>query len=141
MGHLCFMIPKSVLFSSDDGRKYKGKEVHFSTTPTLVGIHMALTDKTANVEKISVQIAFLLHSGMSWGSHNPFRISVRSLSISFSLMQRGERESLGHQKKKSILGICLLADLRPKQIEYQKVDKREIPDFIVQFLALLLLCD
>lgn len=100
MGHLCFMIPKSVLFSSDDGRKYKGKEVHFSTTPTLVGIHMALTDKTANVEKISVQIAFLLHSGMSWGSHNPFRISVRSLSISFSLMQRGERESLGHQKKK-----------------------------------------
>lgn len=58
-------------------------------------------------------------------------------------MQRGERESLGHQKKKkkSILGICLLADLRPKQIEYQKVDKREIPDFIVQFLALLLLCD
>lgn len=49
-------------------------------------------------KKISVQIAFLLHSGMPWGSHNPFRISVRSLSISFSLMHRGERESLGHQK-------------------------------------------
>lgn len=50
-------------------------------------------------------------------------------------MQRGERESLGNTHKKSILGICLHADLRPKQIEYQKIGKREIPDFIVQFFG------
>lgn len=52
-------------------------------------------------------------------------------------MQKGERESLGetHTHTQSVLGICLHADLRPKQINYQKVDKREIPDFTVHFFG------
>lgn len=58
-------------------------------------------------------------------------------------MQRGEGESLGRKKKKekrkSILSICLHADLRPKQIEYQKADKREILDFTVQFFGAALI--
>lgn len=51
---------------------------------------MVFADKTANVEKMSAQIAFLLDSGIPWGSHNPFRISAQSLSTSIKLMQKGK---------------------------------------------------
>lgn len=98
-----------------------------SLLDTLVRIHMAQTNKTANVAKILVQNTFLLDSGMPWGSCSPFRISPQSLSTSINLMQRGERESLGH--KKSILGICLHANLRQKQIEYQKSRQKGNPRF------------
>lgn len=49
--------------------------------------------------------------------------------------KRGKGIIRGNTHTQSILGICLHADLRPKQINYQKVDKREIPDFIVHFFG------
>ena len=45
------------------------------------------------------------------------------------------------KKRKSILSICLHADLRPKQIEYQKVDKGKSQISLCSSLVLLLLHD
>ena len=101
---------------------------------------MVLTDEIANVKKILVQTVFLLDSGISWGSHNLFRISAQSLSTSINLMQRGEGESLGRKKKKKKekkINSKHLSACRPqaKTDWVPKSRQREIPDFTVQFFG------
>ena len=67
--HDVFMFYDSQVsvISSDYGKRLKGKYVNFSTTHTLVRIHVVLTDKIASVEKLLVQTVFLLDSGILWG--------------------------------------------------------------------------